>query len=407
MGLYKHRPEPSGSMGALWTLSTIKNAAVLEFGAMGHMVDARITLEKAGICRTCGMFSTHIDDIDITLGGVERVKASVDYILKNSDAKAVFLLPSAVPEIIGTDFAALAEELRPTYPGTDIIDFNFSGLTTTLNKGVEETLLTLARRLAGPGEKSRSYNIIGSCADFVRFYADAEEIVRIMRGAFRMEPGCILTSSASVDDIKKMGGASLNIVIRKEGLAAAEYLEEKFGVPYYFGRPYGLKGTMKWIRSLGDFIGASPDEGFLADEYAECDRNYDMFHKLYRRMKFYGSAPLRLSASSHSDVVGGVASFADELGFEKDRFWCVDSGGSSGEIPFLSEAEWENMLPDLAGDVLMASGDVLAASGRDQGLLLSHPHGLWSICPYDAPFVGFRGTVNLICTWVGEIQKRS
>ena len=409
MGLYKFRPAPSGSMGVLWTLSTLKNAAILEFGAMGHMMEARIDLEKAGITKTAGLYSTHIDDIDLTLGGLDRVRTAMDEIVRDSGVKAVFLLPSAAPEIIGADFGALAAELAPRYPDVDIVHFGFSGLTTEFNRGVSECLLTLVKKLArdAPADKKQSFNIIGSCADFMRFHGDMEELVRIMRGAFGMEPSCILSSGASIEDIKTMGSARINLVIRKEGLPAANYIKENFGSPFIEGRPYGLKGVMAWIRNIADATGIEPDKAFLNEEFQEADRHYDTFEKLYKMTKYLGKpSPLRISASGHSDVIKGIASFANELGLARNRFWCNDPDGGSEEIPYLCESEWEAVLPELEDDILMSSGDILALCGRKQRMILAHPHPLWSICIYDAPFMGFRGISGLINLWIYEIQKR-
>jgi nitrogenase molybdenum-iron protein alpha/beta subunit len=396
-------------MGVLWTLATLKDAAILEFGAMGHMMDARIGLEKAGLTRTAGLYSTHIDDIDVTLGGVERVTDAIDVIVRKDGVKAVFLLPSAVPEIIGTDFTTLVADIAPCYPSVDIIHFGFSGLTTEFNRGVRECLLTLVTKLAGDisADKKPYFNIIGSCADFMRFHGDADELVRIMRGAFGMEPRCILTSGASIDDIRAIGAAQINLVVRKEGVPAAEYLAERFGTRFLEDRPYGIKGTMKWIDDIAGLTGADPDKTFLDAEFREADRYYDMFEKLHRRSKFYGRSTLRISASGHSDVVKRLASFADELGFQRNRFWCNDPDGGTADIPYLSESGWETILPELNGDILMSSGDILTLCGRDQNMLLAHPHRLWSICIYDAPFMGFRGISGLINLWVHEIQKRS
>ena len=409
MGLYKYRPDPSGSMGVLWTLAMLKNAAILEFGAMGHMIDARISLEKAGVVKTAGLYSTHIDDIDVTLGGVERVTDAIDRIVRNKEVKAVFLLPTAVPEIIGTDFGALVSEIAPRYLEADVIHFGFSGLTTEFNRGVQECLLTLVTKLAKDisKDKKRYFNIIGSCADFMRFHGDADELVRIMRGAFGMKPRCVLSSAASIDDIKDIGAARMNLVIRKEGVPAAKYLKERFGAPFLEGRPYGVKGTVEWIDRIADMVGIKPDKTFLNGEFLEAERNYEMFEKLHRRSKFYGRTALRISASGHSDVVKGIASLADELGLARNRFWCNDPNGGSADIPYLSEQEWEAILPELEGDMLMSSGDILALCGRDQNMLLAHPHRLWSISIYDAPFMGFRGISGLLTLWVHEIWKRS
>ena len=409
MGLYKFRPEPSGSMGVLWTTATIKNAAILEFGAMGHMMDARIGLEKAGLTRTAGLYSTHIDDIDVTMGSVERVTKAIDIIVRKDKAQSVFILPSAVPEIIGTDFDALIAELAPSFPGVEIIHFGFSGLTTDFNRGVQESLSALVKRLAKDiaTTKEPTFNLIGSCADFVRFQGDADELIRIMHGAFGMKPSCVLSSGASVEDIGKIGSAAINLVLRKEGQPAAGYLKNRFGTPSLKGRPYGIKGTMDWINHIAEITGIKPDKAFLDGEIQEAERHYDTFEKLHRRTKFYGHTALRLSASGHSDVVRGLADFAGELGLECNRFWCNDPDGGNTEIPYLKESEWEKILPDLDGDMLMSSGDILALSGREQRMLLAHPHRLWSICIYDAPFMGFRGVPGLINLWVYEIQKRS
>lgn len=46
-----------------------------------------------------------------------------------------------------------------------------------------------------------------------------------------------------------MGKAQVNIVLGNEGLAAAQYLEEKFGTPYVYAVPYGYSGTVSfWSR---------------------------------------------------------------------------------------------------------------------------------------------------------------
>ena len=411
MGLYKYKPEPSGSMGALWALASLRDAAVLEFGLMGHMVDARIALEKSGLGgRTASLYSTHIDDIDITMGGIDRISDALNNISADPSIKAVFLLPSAVPEIIGTDFAALAEELGPQYPQFDLIELGFSGLTTDVNQGVRGTLSALVKHLPRDIAKDSAptFNIIGSCFDFLRFYADAAEMSRIMTGAFGMKPRCILTSDTLVEDIKSMGAAHINLVLRKEGLEAAQTLQSRFGTPFLPGRPYGLKATMDWIGKVSEITGIKPDKTFVDGEYKELDFFYDVFQKLYRRSKFYGRTEIRLSAAAHSDMVQGLAACADELNFERHCFWCTNPDGGTADIPYLSEAEWEKLVPEIKNDILMASGDVLALAGKQQqNILFTLPHRMWNLCMYDAPFMGFRGGVNLVSIWLREMQNVS
>lgn len=71
MGLHKFKPIPSVRMGILWTLASIKDAALIEYGCMGHMLYARAFLNRAGIPKACSLYSTHIDETDIALGGID------------------------------------------------------------------------------------------------------------------------------------------------------------------------------------------------------------------------------------------------------------------------------------------------------------------------------------------------
>jgi nitrogenase molybdenum-cofactor synthesis protein NifE len=64
MGLHRFKPLPSGRMGILWTLATIRDAALVEFGCMGHMLYSGVTLKRAGVHDACRLYSTHIDETE-------------------------------------------------------------------------------------------------------------------------------------------------------------------------------------------------------------------------------------------------------------------------------------------------------------------------------------------------------
>ena len=52
-----------------------------------------------------------------------------------------------------------------------------------------------------------------------------------------------------------MGKAQVNIVLGNEGLAAAKYLQEKFGTPYVYAVPYGYNGTLSFLAQVGEAAG--------------------------------------------------------------------------------------------------------------------------------------------------------
>ena len=80
---------------------------------MGHMQYGRMFLNQAGISKRCKLYSTHIDETDISLGDTRRLNSAIAQIIEKDKPKIVFLLPSSVPTVIGTDLIAICEELQP------------------------------------------------------------------------------------------------------------------------------------------------------------------------------------------------------------------------------------------------------------------------------------------------------
>lgn len=384
-------------MGILWTLAPIRGAALVEFGCMGHMRYADAQLSRIGISDGCRLYSTHIDETDIALGSTDRVERAVADIIKRDNPRAVFLQPSSVPQVVGTDLTALAEELQALYPGTTILPFDFGGFDHTQHRGVQDALQFLVESLPVEREKSSdiTFNIIGSCPDLYRFKADADEIVRIMAGAFGIRPGCILSSDTSIAEIEKMGSAHINLVVRREGIPAAKHLEERFGTPYLFDRPYGVTGTVRWIEKIGEIMGKMPDNSFLNTERAEAasSRSVGIFRKF--------SSPRKLSLGGHADVVQGILSFGcNEMGLQKGTCWCDCPDMASDEIPCLSEEQWVQAVRSHKDGILMASGEALALAEYGPQWQISNPATRRQREPLSVqPLVGFRGAKHLTDLW--------
>lgn len=405
MGLHRFKPIPSGRMGVLWTLSTIRDAAIVEFGCMGHMLYSGVTLKRAGVYDGCKLYSTHINETDISLGNTDRLVKVVDSIMKRDNPRALFLTPSSIPEVIGVDIPAICEELQARYPQTKFLTFHSGGFDQTQHQGVQETLAALVKSLAKDTEKSRSpsFNIIGSCADLFRFQADAAELIRLMRGCFDMEPLCILASDTSIDRIEHMGSAHVNLVIRCEGQEAASALKKQFGTPYHVGRPYGIEGTTRWLRQVSELLGIHPKEDFLTAERESALGRVAAVRPNFRRLVRSFPESATLSLGGHADIVRGILSYGcGELGFIKGQCWCDCPEMGSEEIPFLTEDAWADIVAKHEKGWLMASGEVLEWGCKNTDLQISNPDTQWRLSPYDPPFVGIRGAVHLANLWINS-----
>ncbi len=407
MGLHKFKPVPSGRMGILWTLASVKDAALIEYGCMGHMLYARTSLNRAGVPEACSLYSTHIDETDIALGGIGRIRKTIDYASKNNPAKVIFLLPSSVPQIIGTDLPAICNELQPEYPNIRLIPFGYGGFDVTQYRGVQEALLLLARTLPEKTEKTQkqTFNLIGSCADLFNFQADANEITRIMEGAFNMKPLCIMTSASSVEDIKNMGGAHINLTLRREGEPTAKQLEKDFGTPYYLGRPYGIEGTVQWIENVAEILNIKPNADFVNSQCEEALSLISPVKPTFRHLTDEHPEKVQLSLGTHADVVNGILEFGcGELALPKGECWCDSPEMSSEEIPYFTEEQLIKNISEQEG-ILMAGSEILEWTGRSRALQISNPDEKWRINPYVPPFVGFRGALNLAELWVNEVRS--
>lgn len=409
MGLHKFRPLPSGRMGTLWTLSSVRGAALLEFGSMGHMLYGRVALERAGVHDACKLYSTHIDEADISLGGTGRLSRAVEDIVRRDGPRVIFLLPSALPEMIGTDLPALCEDLQREYPDVRLLPFGYGGFNIVQHRGVQEALLLLARTLpkddTGPTSRP-TFNLIGSCADLFRFGPDAGEVVRMLEGAFGIKPLCIMTSDTSVEEIENMGSAHVNLVLRREGLPAAQHLQKRFGTPYVYGRPYGIEGTCEWLSRVQKASNLEMDESFVSRQREEVRRSVMSAVPMLRHLGVRYPRKARLSLGGHADVVEGILSFAcGELQLSKGVAWCDCPDMADGNIPYFTEEQWTKAVAEEKEGLLMASGEALSWAGRSSEMQIANPDREWRINPYEPPFVGFRGAMHLASLLLNRALK--
>ena len=184
MGLYRFKPMPSGRMGIFWTVSSIREAAVVEFGCMGHNLYSGSLLRQSGIYEGYGapLYTTYIDETDIAMGQTYRLEATLRRVVDTDHPKVVFLQPSAVPEVIGMDMYAIANLLAEEFPETKLVPLGHGSFAISQHKGVEEALLAIVKALAKdvPRTETPTYNVLGTCPDLFNFGADLAEIERMI-----------------------------------------------------------------------------------------------------------------------------------------------------------------------------------------------------------------------------------
>lgn len=54
----------------------------------------------------------------------------------------------------------------------------------------------------------------------------------------------------------------------------------------------------------------------------------------------------------------------------------------------------------------MASGEALKWAKRNIDLQISNPDIKWRLNPYESPFIGFRGAINLVNLWLNGLLDK-
>ena len=393
MGLFKNFPIPSERMGELLALLPVEGIAILEFGPAGT---THFSIEGFGSLQAkkrCLLLTTDIDGSDIALGLTKRLEHAIDEVVRKHRPKLLFVSASSISSVIGTDIASILLMMQPDYEETVFIPLTSGGLHDYFSKGIEEALYLLVKHGLSLEEKEEGnfFNLIGSVADEYNYEADAMELIRTVEGAFPIKAGCILPSECTIDEVIRMKQAKVNLVIRKEGIRAAEYMKKKYGIPYVYKKPYGMKQTIAWLEEIGEAIDMTCNQEFIAKETMRIEEA--MRDSAMRRMMHRKSALL----SGHYDTVAGIASYFKEEGIAAvEVLACNNPKHATEEVPFIAEKEWISIVEQFDGDILFSDAVTLSAREDKRAVQIANPnldHRIYY--PY-IPYTGFRGGLYLL-----------
>lgn len=176
----------------------------------------------------------------------------------------VAIVGAPIPYMMGTDLEAIAMIIENEL-GIPCFGFGANGMQP-YTKGISMALLAFVKRYAGDdceklgssknecskevieknddadaiaeNSKSRRVNLVGATPlDFsLNGSAEAIEDVLIKKG---FEINSKLGMGGSLSDYENLGRADVNLVLSSSGFKTAEYINNKLGIPYICGVPFG------------------------------------------------------------------------------------------------------------------------------------------------------------------------
>ena len=395
MQLCKYYPVANDRMGIIWTLSSIEDACVVEFGPAGTTHYAVEGIGSLNGNDQAKIYSTHMDQSDVTFGKYDRLEKAIIEIDENIKPKYMFVMASSISSIIGADIESVCDMLKDKV-NAKLIPITTGGLKDDYNVGIEYMLNTLVKEITKDTDERdvNKYNIIGANIDKYNYLSDVEELKRTMKELFYKDANTIFTCDTSIESIENAAKASLNIVVRKEGLKAAEYMKEKYNIPYVYNSLYGLNNMTNFIKEIEKVSGYELNQ----EQYKkEVDVVRSNIISLKRRFYFY-EGNKKCAVFGDYDTAVGLRDLLGELGLDIDRSEVlyreytdeslVTGGTEFDRMNYLKNTELFGLFGD--GTAL----DMKHNSKLD--LQVSNPN-LDSINIYPfTPFIGFRGTLYII-----------
>ncbi len=393
MEMYKYMPLPSDRMGLLWTLASIEDACILEFGPAGTTHYAVEGIGSLNATEGAKVYSTHMEEKDVTFGKMDKLEKAIVELDENVAPKYIFVLASSIASIIGADIKATCDVLQSEV-NAKLIPLEVSGFKGDYAKGVEEALLLVAKTLVKPvAEKRETYNLLGCNVDQFQFESDCNEVKRMMKAYFGKEVEAVFTAPSSIESLGKAAAASLNIVLRKEALPVAKWMEEKFGIPYVYKKPYGIAGTTEFVNTIAKTTSWTLNQAIFNTEIAEI-RRYCM---QFKRKFFSYTGTKNCAIYADYDTTIGLKAMLEEFGLVVDKAQVIHK--VMGETIETGYSEKERMLYLKEKPLYLLLADEPTLKMKNQAkksMQVSNPNlGTVLTFPY-TPFVGTRGVLWMV-----------
>ncbi len=398
MSLVRFLPTPSDRMGIIWSLLAVQGAIVLEYGPAGTTHYSMGLYGGLGLRFQNRMFTTHMSEDDVVMGDVTRLEDAIVELDESYAPKVIFVVASSVTAVIGTDIKGVCRYMQNEVKAK-LVAFEQGGFRGDYSIGLAETYKLLVRNLPKKdvAQEAGVYNIIGASAWRYRMASDIWEVKSLLDEALGMSCNACLCCDTSVEELEDMGLAQVNIVLGNEGLAAAKYLQEKFGTPYVYAVPYGYNGTLSFLAQVGEAIGREPDSMVLLRLQTK--------EKSLSRLSLFtmmgNNKPKKAVVKGDYDLVQGVSAFLEQGGITVLHKMCAHSLKEIAEPAadveaYAEESDWLQVIRGLH-DTLILADDValLQAEADNTKVLISAPFMNSAVATH-LPFMGEKGADFLL-----------
>jgi nitrogenase molybdenum-cofactor synthesis protein NifE len=197
------------------------------------------------------IYSTCLGEQDVIFGADRKLKTAVEDLDRELHPDLIAVLSCCASDIIGED---VQSAIRGTTTTAPVIGIDAGGFEGDFRTGYSETLIRLVEEFVEKRDETapRSVNLVG----LLRGGPDLQEIVRDL-GLVGIKVNTVLTAEATLEEIRGLGKAALNIVLcEPAGKDAAELLYLKCGTPWIIEElPIGVDATRQFLMRVTKALG--------------------------------------------------------------------------------------------------------------------------------------------------------
>jgi len=388
MSLIRYKPVASDRMAAMWTLSQVRDAALVDYGPFGTTVFAKRKLGNMGV-DTGNIVSTHLSEDEIIMGDVGALERALLELDRERSCPLIIVVPSSILLATGADIPGVCRYMRERIRARLLCYAALDG-DGDYTRGLRAAYTLLVQSLCKKAEtQPRTCNLLGLSASSPTAEADAAEVSALLRRAFGMETLLSLGLPCQSADFERAGAAEVNVVLRFEALEAAEWMERELGIPYVCCPPYGYEGTARFLKLVGEAAGLEPPA--------------ELLESLSRR-----AAEARLPGARTGfaimgdwDLADGLSRFASSMGVGVRTAVCEHEPPSA--LPegtpvrfYETEKAWLDVLGNLHGCLILGDERVGYCAPKDNAFLICSNGELAPRGAYRGPLMGPAGADFLL-----------
>ena len=348
------------------------------------------------------------------MGKQDRLVEAIKELDKQFNPKIIFIVATSVTGVIGLDLEGIVFEIQSQIKAK-LIAFPSGGFCGDYQWGIKSVFRSLIDNVVQQptGKMGKYVNIIGPTTDTFNYQSDIAELERLL-GLLEIKIHTVFTADTSVEKIRTMSEASLNIVIRDIGLDAAEMMKDKFGMPYIYGLPFGIRGTVEWLEKVAALLDLKLEPYVLKRELMRYGSTLEELVGTGQRI-----GTLKIAVACPYDYAVGLVTFIkQQWGLNTNMVVLPvkpDKKDAEGELKALGV---EVVLTEPENEALKAAldnnkMDVIFGNYHHLQLANDVPIKYHAAFPsfdyiyvYDGtPFVGFRGSAYLTQQLVNSVNQ--